>query len=67
MLMTAWRIPAREALEVPDDKRLAASFDERLGHRIGEWAQPLAASSGQQHCLHAASSSSSRTRGASAV
>jgi MurNAc alpha-1-phosphate uridylyltransferase len=57
----------REALEMPDDKRLAASFDERLGHRIREWAQPLSAPGGQQHRLHASSSSSSRTSGASAV
>jgi hypothetical protein len=58
---------AREALKMPGDERLAASLDERLGNRIGERTQPLAAPGGEKHRLHAASSSSSRTSGASAV
>ena len=55
---------ARQALEVPGDKRLAPGLDQRLRDLVGERPQPLAASRGQEHGFHS-SSSSSRASGAS--
>ena len=52
----------REPLEVPGDERLAAGLDQRFRDRVGERPQPLAAAGGQEHRLHARSSSS-RSRG----
>ena len=57
---------ARQALEVPGDERLAARLDQRLGDRVGERPQPLAAPGGEKHGLHA-SSSRSFVNGASAA
>ena len=56
----------RQALEEPDDQRLAARLDQRLGQRIGERPQPLAAARGEEHGFHS-SSSRSRASGASAA
>jgi hypothetical protein len=55
-----------EALEMPDDERLAADFDERLRDAVGKRPQPLAAACREQHGLHS-SSSSSGSSGASAA
>src|SRR5688572_4263748 len=57
-----------QAAEVPVDERLAAGLHQRLRRALGERPQPLAASGGEDHRLHAAcSSSSNRASGPSSL
>ena len=41
-----------EVFKMPDDQRLSAHFDERLGQRVGDGPQALAAPGGQDHYFH---------------
>jgi hypothetical protein len=43
-----------EALDVPDDQRLAAGRQQRLGAAVGERAHAFAAAGGEDHGFHGA-------------
>jgi hypothetical protein len=52
-----------QALDMPDDQRLACGHEEWFGAVVGEWTHAFAPSGGKNHCFHGFGGQGSKRQG----